>query len=53
MTTLSKEKLQIIIDQAWDDRAQITNQNASSELRSSVLQVFEGLNLGEIRVATR
>ena len=53
MTTLSKEKLQIIIDQAWDDRAQITNQNASSELRSSVLQVIEGLNHGEIRVATR
>jgi len=53
MTTLSKEKLQTIIDQAWDDRAQITNQNASSELRSSVLQVIEGLNHGEIRVATR
>jgi len=53
MTTLSKETLQTIIDQAWDDRAQITNQNASSELRSSVLQVIEGLNHGEIRVATR
>ncbi len=53
MTTLSNDQLQSIINPAWDNRSQITGQNAPSELRSSVAQVIEGLNTGELRVATR
>ena len=53
MTNLNKDQLQSIIDQAWDNRTQITNQNATSELRASIAQVIEGLNQGEIRVASR
>ena len=53
MTTLSKDQLQSIINPAWDNRAQITGQNATSELRESVNQVIEGLNRGELRVATK
>jgi 2,3,4,5-tetrahydropyridine-2,6-dicarboxylate N-succinyltransferase len=49
----SNVQLQQIIDNAWDNRAQITNQNASQELRLSVTSVIEGLNSGELRVATR
>ncbi len=47
------EQLQQIIDNAWENRAQITNQNASQDLRSSVSEVIEGLNNGKLRVATR
>jgi 2,3,4,5-tetrahydropyridine-2-carboxylate N-succinyltransferase len=53
MTNISQEHLQPIIDQAWENRAQITLQNASPELRTSISQVIEGLNMGEIRVATK
>jgi 2,3,4,5-tetrahydropyridine-2-carboxylate N-succinyltransferase len=53
MTNISQEQLQSIIDQAWENRAQITLQNASPELRNSISQVIEGLNMGEIRVATK
>jgi len=47
------EQLQQIIDNAWENRAQISNQNASQDLRSSVSEVIEGLNNGKLRVATR
>lgn len=53
MTKISQDQLQSVIDQAWENRAQITLQNASPELRNSVSQVIEGLNMGEIRVATK
>jgi len=53
MTNTNKDQLQSIIDQAWDNRAQISNQNATPELRASIAEVIEGLNLGEIRVASR
>jgi 2,3,4,5-tetrahydropyridine-2-carboxylate N-succinyltransferase len=53
MTKISQDQLQSVIDQAWENRAQITLQNASPELRNSVSQVIEGLNIGEIRVATK
>jgi 2,3,4,5-tetrahydropyridine-2,6-dicarboxylate N-succinyltransferase len=53
MTILSNEQLQSIINPAWDNRTQITGQNATAELRSSVAQVIEGLNTGELRVASR
>jgi 2,3,4,5-tetrahydropyridine-2-carboxylate N-succinyltransferase len=53
MNNISQEQLQSTIDQAWENRAQITLQNASPELRNSISQVIEGLNMGEIRVATK
>jgi 2,3,4,5-tetrahydropyridine-2-carboxylate N-succinyltransferase len=53
MTNTNKDQLQYIIDQAWDNRAQISNQNATAELRASIAEVIEGLNHGEIRVASR
>jgi 2,3,4,5-tetrahydropyridine-2-carboxylate N-succinyltransferase len=53
MTNTNKDQLQSIIDQAWDNRAQISNQNATAELRASIAEVIEGLNHGEIRVASR
>jgi 2,3,4,5-tetrahydropyridine-2-carboxylate N-succinyltransferase len=53
MTNTNKDQLQLIIDQAWDNRAQISNQNATPELRASIAEVIEGLNHGEIRVASR
>jgi len=53
MTNTNKDQLQSIIDQAWDNRAQISNQNATQELRASIAEVIEGLNHGEIRVASR
>ncbi len=53
MTNTNKDQLQSIIDQAWDNRAQISNQNATPELRASIAEVIEGLNYGEIRVASR
>jgi 2,3,4,5-tetrahydropyridine-2-carboxylate N-succinyltransferase len=53
MTNINKDQLQSIIDQAWDNRAQISNQNATPELRASIAEVIEGLNYGEIRVASR
>ena len=53
MTNTNKDQLQSIIDHAWDNRAQISNQNATPELRASIAEVIEGLNHGEIRVASR
>jgi len=53
MTNINKDQLQTIIDHAWDNRAQISNQNATPELRASIAEVIEGLNHGEIRVASR
>jgi 2,3,4,5-tetrahydropyridine-2-carboxylate N-succinyltransferase len=53
MSNISQEQLQTIIDQAWENRAQITLQNASPELRNSISEVIEGLNQGKIRVATK
>jgi 2,3,4,5-tetrahydropyridine-2-carboxylate N-succinyltransferase len=53
MTNTNNDQLQSIIDHAWDNRAQISNQNATSELRTSIAEVIEGLNHGEIRVASR
>ena len=49
----SNNQLQTIIDAAWDNRSQITNSNATGELRSSISEVIEGLNTGKIRVASK
>lgn len=53
MTKVSTDQLQATLDNAWDNRAAITNHNATPELRACVAQVIEGLNQGEIRVASR
>lgn len=53
MTKVSTDQLQATLDHAWDNRTAITNHNATPELRACVAQVIEGLNQGEIRVASR
>jgi 2,3,4,5-tetrahydropyridine-2-carboxylate N-succinyltransferase len=45
--------LQKIIDQAWEDRANISSANASSELRDSVTDVINMLDQGTLRVAEK
>ena len=47
------QQLQTIIDAAWEDRANITLQSASSEVREAVEHVIQGLDEGSLRVATR
>ncbi len=47
------QQLQAIIDTAWDDRANISIQSASAEVRDAVNHVIDGLDKGELRVATR
>jgi 2,3,4,5-tetrahydropyridine-2,6-dicarboxylate N-succinyltransferase len=46
------QKLEALIDLAWDGRADLTPTN-SPEVREAVEQVIKGLNKGEIRVAER
>ena len=45
--------LQKIIDQAWEDRANISSANASPELRNSVTHVINMLDQGMLRVAEK
>ncbi|BAO83654.1 tetrahydrodipicolinate N-succinyltransferase [Serpentinimonas maccroryi] len=45
--------LQTLIDQAWEQRAQLNPSNASREVQDAVEQVLEQLNNGQLRVATR
>lgn len=45
------QQLKKIIEQAYAEREQLTPQNASTETRSAVNQVIEGLNNGTLRVA--
>jgi 2,3,4,5-tetrahydropyridine-2-carboxylate N-succinyltransferase len=47
------QQLQTIIDAAWEDRANITLQSASNEVREAVEHVIQGLDEGSLRVATR
>ena len=44
---------QSIIEQAWENRADLSPQAAPPEIRNAVSAVLEGLNSGEIRVAER
>ncbi len=46
-------QLQSIIDTAWDNRANITLQSASAEVRDAVEHVIQQLDTGALRVATR
>ncbi|QWD97085.1 2,3,4,5-tetrahydropyridine-2,6-dicarboxylate N-succinyltransferase [Polynucleobacter sp. MG-6-Vaara-E2] len=44
---------QSIIEQAWENRADLSPNSAPGEVRSAVNAVLEGLNAGTIRVAER
>ena len=45
--------LQNIIDQAWENRANLSPSSAPAEVREAVASVLAGLNDGSIRVAER
>ena len=53
MNTHSKESLPGLIDQAWENRANYSSQNAPAELHAAVAEVIQGLDDGSLRVATR
>lgn len=44
---------QSIIEQAWENRANLSPEAAPAEIRNAVSAVLEGLNSGDIRVAER
>jgi 2,3,4,5-tetrahydropyridine-2,6-dicarboxylate N-succinyltransferase len=46
-------KLQSIIEDAFENRAEITPSNVSSEIKNAINETIEGLNHGVHRVATR
>jgi 2,3,4,5-tetrahydropyridine-2,6-dicarboxylate N-succinyltransferase len=47
------QSIQNIIEQAWENRANLSPQAVSTEIRDAVNAVLEGLNSGTIRVAER
>jgi 2,3,4,5-tetrahydropyridine-2-carboxylate N-succinyltransferase len=47
------QQLQTIIDQAWDDRANLSITTAPKEVTEAVEHVIAQLNSGKLRVATR
>ena len=47
------QQLQNIIDQAWENRAEINPANGSAELRDAVSHVLAGLDNGSLRVAQK
>jgi 2,3,4,5-tetrahydropyridine-2-carboxylate N-succinyltransferase len=50
---MAQHQLQHIIDNAWDNRANISASNATHEVREAVEHVIAELNGGRLRVATR
>lgn len=46
-------QLQAIIEEAFENRANITPASASAEIKNAVASVLEDLNSGKLRVATR
>ena len=50
---MAQHQLQHIIDNAWDNRANINATNASHEVRDAVEHVIAELNAGRLRVASR
>ena len=50
---MAQHQLQHIIDNAWDNRANINGANATHEVREAVDHVIAELNGGRLRVATR
>jgi 2,3,4,5-tetrahydropyridine-2-carboxylate N-succinyltransferase len=53
MTNTNNQLLENLINHAWDDRANINQQNVTAELKNAVASVIDGLNNGSLRVATR
>ena len=47
------QSIQNTIEQAWENRAKLSPQAVSAEIRQAVNAVLEGLNSGTIRVAER
>jgi 2,3,4,5-tetrahydropyridine-2-carboxylate N-succinyltransferase len=47
------QQLQNIIDAAWEDRANISVNSSSQEVRDAVEHVIHELDSGRLRVATR
>ena len=47
------QQLQQIIENAWDDRAQLSPASAPAEVQDAVAQVIDLLDSGQLRVATR
>ena len=47
------QALQTIIDQAWENRGNLSPQSAPTDIKQAVSTVLEGLNHGSIRVAER
>jgi len=47
------QQLQSIIDTAWEDRANISVQSSTAEVREAVDHVLQQLDRGSLRVATR
>ncbi|OYT94018.1 MAG: 2,3,4,5-tetrahydropyridine-2,6-dicarboxylate N-succinyltransferase [Burkholderiales bacterium PBB3] len=47
------QQLQSVIDTAWDNRATISIASATAEVRNAVNHVIDGLDQGQLRVATR
>ena len=50
---MAQHQLQHLIDNAWDNRANINATNATHEVREAVDHVIAELNAGRLRVATR
>jgi 2,3,4,5-tetrahydropyridine-2-carboxylate N-succinyltransferase len=50
---MTQHQLQHVIDNAWDNRANINATNASAEVRDAVEHVIAELNAGRLRVASR
>jgi 2,3,4,5-tetrahydropyridine-2-carboxylate N-succinyltransferase len=50
---MTQHQLQHVIDNAWDNRANINPANASAEVRDAVEHVIAELNAGRLRVASR
>ena len=53
MINMTNESLENLINAAWDDRANINQKNATTDLKNAVATVIEGLNNGTLRVSTR
>ncbi len=47
------QDLQLLIDAAWENRANLTPASASAEVRAAVEQVIAALDRGELRVAEK
>jgi len=47
------QQLQQLIDQAWEDRANISSKSAPAEVRDAVAHVLEQLDAGALRVAEK